>query len=135
MLLRPLEPEDLELLYSIENNEDLWNCSNADGPFSHYVLKKYIAEAATIHECGQLRLAIDIALDKTNSPSRPIGLIDLTNYNALAARAEVGITLLKEHRGKGYGTKALQLIETAEMLITLLLPWRRIGPDGRPGGG
>ena len=100
MLLRPLEPEDLELLYSIENNEDLWNCSNADGPFSHYVLKKYIAEAATIHECGQLRLAIDIALDKTNSPSRPIGLIDLTNYNALAARAEVGITLLKEHRGK-----------------------------------
>ncbi len=104
MLLRPLEPEDLELLYSIENNEDLWNCSNADGPFSHYVLKKYIAEAATIHECGQLRLAIDIALDKTNSPSRPIGLIDLTNYNALAARAEVGITLLKEHRGKGYGT-------------------------------
>ena len=111
MLLRPLEPEDLELLYSIENNEDIWNCSNADGPFSHYVLKKYIAEAATIHECGQLRLAIDIALDKTNSPSHPIGLIDLTNYNALAARAEVGITLLKEHRGKGYGTKALQLIE------------------------
>ena len=55
MLLRPLEPEDLELLYSIENNEDLWNCSNADGPFSHYVLKKYIAEAATIHECGELR--------------------------------------------------------------------------------
>lgn len=111
MLLRPLEPEDLELLYSIENDEELWNCSNADGPFSHYVLKKYIAEAATIHECGQLRLAIDIAPDNTNNLSRTIGLVDLTNYNALAARAEVGITLLKEHRGKGYGTKALQLIE------------------------
>lgn len=111
MLLRPLEPEDLELLYSIENDEDLWNCSNADSPYSHYVLKKYIAEAASIHECGQLRLAIDITLDNTNNTSHTIGLIDLTNYNALAARAEVGITLLKEYRGKGYGTKALQLIE------------------------
>lgn len=74
MLLRPLEPEDLELLYSIENNEDLWNCSNADGPFSHYVLKKYIAEAATIHECGQLRLAIDIALDKRTVHHVPLAL-------------------------------------------------------------
>lgn len=111
MLLRPLEPEDLELLYTIENDEKLWNCSNADGPYSHYVLKKYIAEAATIHECGQLRLVIDIAPDKANRASHPIGLIDLTNYNELAARAEVGIALLKEHRGKGYGPKALQLIE------------------------
>lgn len=112
MLLRPIEPEDLELLYTIENDETLWDCSNADGPFSHYALKKYIAEAATIHECGQLRLVIDIAPYKTKkSPTLPIGLIDLTNYNALAARAEVGITLLKEHRGKGLGTEALQLIE------------------------
>ena len=34
-----------------------------------------------------------------------------TNYSALNARAEVGITLLKAHRGKGLGSQALQLLE------------------------
>ena len=38
-------------------------------------------------------------------------MIDLTNYSALNARAEVGITLLKAHRGKGLGRQALQLLE------------------------
>lgn len=38
-------------------------------------------------------------------------MIDLTNYSALNARAEVGITLLKAHRGKGLGSQALQLLE------------------------
>lgn len=120
MRLRPLEPEDLELLYTIENDEHLWNTSNTDGPYSRFALKNYIASSANIYECEQLRLVIDIA--KTSQPnttsttqihttSHPIGLIDLTNYSPLNARAEIGITLLRAYQGQGYGQKALQLIE------------------------
>ena len=39
MHLRPLEPEDLELLYTIENDERLWNTSNTDDPTRALLLK------------------------------------------------------------------------------------------------
>ena len=41
--LRDLEPEDLELLYTIENAPELWNITNNDGPYSRFALKQYIA--------------------------------------------------------------------------------------------
>ena len=40
--LRALEPEDIDVLYSIENNKDLWKYSNRNEPYSKYTLKKYI---------------------------------------------------------------------------------------------
>lgn len=110
MYLRPLEPEDLELLYTIENDPSLWDTSNTDAPYSRFALKNYIASSASIHECSQLRQIIDLS-NSSNEPSQPVGMIDLTNYSALNARAEVGITLLKAHRGKGLGSQALQLLE------------------------
>ena len=42
--LRPLEPEDLDWLYSIENDTALWDTSNTDIPYSRYALRQYIAE-------------------------------------------------------------------------------------------
>lgn len=39
MYLRPLEPEDLELLYTIENDPSLWDTSNTDAPYSRFALK------------------------------------------------------------------------------------------------
>lgn len=113
MYLRPLEPEDLDLLYTIENNEEFWDTSNTNGPYSRFALKQYIASAASIYECGQLRLVIDLGNNHdSSSKSNPIGLIDLTNYSAIDARAEIGITLLQKFRGKGWGEKALLLIES-----------------------
>lgn len=110
MRLRALEPEDLELLYAIENDARLWDTSCADGPVSRYALKQYIASAATIHECGELRLAIEPAGGEDGGQT-PIGFVDLTGYNPQAARAEIGITLLKRYRGQGHGKQALLLLE------------------------
>lgn len=110
--LRPLEPEDLTLLYTIENDMEIWDASNTDGPYSRYALKQYIASARSVRESGELRMVIDLtppASQKANY--HPIGLIDLTNYVALDARAEVSIALLKEYRNKGFGLQALQKIE------------------------
>ena len=40
ILIRALEPEDLEYLYKWENNMDLWDVSDTLTPFSHFALKK-----------------------------------------------------------------------------------------------
>ena len=108
--LRALEPEDLSLLYTIENDTDLWDTSCTHGPYSKYTLKQYIASSATIYECGSQRFVISLE-DATNQQIHTIGIIDLTNYAPLDSRAEVGIALLKEYRGRGFGAQALFLVE------------------------
>lgn len=106
--IRPCEPEDLELLYTIENDPDIWDSTDTEGFYSHYALKNYIASAGTIHECGQLRLIIETEVD---GQSKGVGIIDLTDYSPLNARAEIGIALLKEYRGKGLSANALRIVE------------------------
>ena len=38
--LRALEPEDLDFLYEVENNESIWELSTTIVPYSKYVLKQ-----------------------------------------------------------------------------------------------
>ena len=40
--LRACEPEDLEVMYHIENNTSLWEVSGITVPYSRYTLKQYI---------------------------------------------------------------------------------------------
>lgn len=108
MRIRPIEPEDLEFLYTIENDPSLWDTTDTDAPFSHFALKQYLASLRPMQECGELRMAIEIEADARH---RTVGLVELTDISFYHARAEVGIAILKEHRGQGLGTKALQLIE------------------------
>ena len=42
LYLRALEPEDLEFLHELENNEEFWEVSATQAPFSKYILKKYL---------------------------------------------------------------------------------------------
>ena len=44
--LRAMEPEDLDLLYSIENDMVLWNVGTTNVPYSRYVLHDYIANSS-----------------------------------------------------------------------------------------
>ena len=43
IILRALEPEDLEVLFRWENDASLWELGSTLSPFSRYVLKEYIA--------------------------------------------------------------------------------------------
>ena len=36
VVLRALEPEDLDLLYGIENNPEVWDVSPTNVPYSRY---------------------------------------------------------------------------------------------------
>ena len=112
MTLRPIEPEDLALLYTIENDPELWDTSSASGPYSRYDLKQYVTQSLAAPSGSEARFVIEVARTEGKEPGPAIGLADLTNYSPLHARAEVGLALLKEQRGKGYGKQALQLLET-----------------------
>lgn len=103
--LRALEPEDLDLLCTIENDPDMWDVGTTATPYSRHALRQHIrAMGADITECGELRLVI--CQDTT-----PVGLVDLTSYNARAQRAEVSIALLAAYRHQGIGKAALQALE------------------------
>ena len=41
--LRALEPEDLEFVYAIENNESVWEVSNTQTPYSRFLIKQYLS--------------------------------------------------------------------------------------------
>lgn len=105
--LRAPEPEDLELLYTIENDSDTWDICSARVNYSRYALKQYIAQQPQeITTAGEVRLMIT-----DSNTGTAVGVIDLTSYSATNRSAEVGITLLKEQRGKGYGKEAIKSIE------------------------
>ncbi len=42
--LRAVEPEDLDLMYLIENDDLLWAYGSTTVPYSRYSLKQFIAE-------------------------------------------------------------------------------------------
>lgn len=105
--LRAVEPEDLELLYTWENNSHYWIISNTLTPFSRFTLKRYIENShQNIYETGQLRLMIDhISTGKT------IGTIDIFDFDAFHKRAGLGILIADESfRRKGYASMALQCL-------------------------
>jgi len=104
--LRALEPEDLEFIHTIENDESLWELSNTITPYSKFLIKQYIQHShKDIFEVKQLRLVI------SNYSNKPIGMIDLFDFDFKSGRAGVGI-LVKDvnDRQLGYGSEALQLL-------------------------
>ncbi|MCF8273128.1 MAG: GNAT family N-acetyltransferase [Flavobacteriaceae bacterium] len=104
--LRALEPEDLEFIHTIENDESLWELSNTITPYSKFLIKQYLEHShKDIFEVKQLRLVISSYNDK------PLGMIDLFDFDFKNGRAGVGI-LVKESidRQLGYGSEALQLL-------------------------
>ena len=105
--LRALEPEDLEFIYAIENDESIWTVSNTNTPFSKFLIKQYLENAhQDIYEAKQLRLVIC----KTES-NETIGLIDLFDFDPTNNRAGIGIIIQeKNNRINGYGSEALQLL-------------------------
>lgn len=103
--LRALEPNDLDFLYSLENDMSVWHVGNTLTPFSRFVLQQYLENAALdIYTIKQLRLII------CTSTNEAVGAIDLFDFDPLHKRAGVGIAVSAPHRGKGYAADALSLL-------------------------
>lgn len=106
ILLRALEPEDLELLYAWENNSEWWELGNTINPFSKYILREYIVNSdKSIYENKQLRLMITL---KQNMQT--IGMIDLFDFEPHHNRAGLGILIDKAYQKQGYAKLAFDLL-------------------------
>jgi len=112
--LRALEPEDLDMLYSIENDRKLWYVGTANVPYSRYLLHDYIANATgDIYTDKQVRMVITLS-------GKAVGLVDLFDFSPQHLRAEVGIAVLADYQGNGCAAEALQqLIDYARTTLHL----------------
>ena len=104
--LRALEPEDLEFIHNIENDESVWEISNTITPYSKFLIKQYLKQAhKDIFEVKQLRLIISTYDDMA------LGMIDLFDFDFKNKRAGIGILVKeKKYRAKGFGSEALKLL-------------------------
>ena len=103
--LRAPEPEDLELMYVMENDTTLWSIGNATLPYSRYTLREYLEQSRQdLFAEHQARFVIEL------QNGEAAGMIDLADFDPLNSRAEVCIGLLGKHRSKGIATRALTLL-------------------------
>ena len=108
LILRALEPSDVDLLYNWENNEKLWHLSNVITPFSRFTLEQYILNShQDIYTTKQLRLMID---KKSPDQIDTIGSIDLFDFDPSNKRAGIGILITDDEQNKGYASEALELL-------------------------
>lgn len=102
LILRALEPEDAVIMYEAENDESAWKYSDYLAPLSQELLQHYaLTYDAEPFRSGQLRLIIE-------NNKIPIGILDLFEISPRHLRAEIGIYLFPQFRGKGLGTEALK---------------------------
>lgn len=107
LMLRAVEPTDLDVLYRWENDEELWHTSATITPFSRKQLWDYIENYdGDIFRTHQLRLMIEeVATNKT------VGTLDLFDFDPVNSRASVGILIDREFQGQSYGKMALNILE------------------------
>jgi diamine N-acetyltransferase len=105
--IRALEPNDLEFIYAMENDETIWEVSSTQTPYSRFLVKQYLENAhQDIYEAKQLRLAI---CQDQDFPA--LGLIDLFDFDPKNNKAGIGIVIeASESRRKNIGSEALELL-------------------------
>ena len=97
--LRALEPEDLDVLYAIENDLDLWSVGYTTVPYSRYLLHDYIANSqCDIYADRQVRLVVEM-----EDGSDVVGIVDITDFEPRHNRAELGLVVRKKYRNMGFG--------------------------------
>ncbi|RLD30237.1 MAG: GNAT family N-acetyltransferase [Bacteroidetes bacterium] len=104
--LRALEPEDLDFIHTIENDESFWKISSTQTPYSKFLIKQYLDNAhKDIYEVKQLRLVI------SNYNDEALGMIDIFEFDFKNNRAGIGI-LIKETKDRkhGFASEALNLL-------------------------
>ena len=113
--LRAIEPEDLDLLYQIENDQQLWHVGATNVPYSRYTLHDYIATSSDdIYADRQVRLIIE------NAEHETVGICDIVRFDPQHLRAEAGIVIMNPYRQQGYAKAALrQLVYYALNILHL----------------
>lgn len=111
VILRALEPKDVDLMMIFENDTEVWPVSGTLSPYSKYTLEQYYKNSTQdIYTSRQLRLAIEL-ITEVSSPGITIGFIDLFDFDPQQRRAGIGILIGdKEHRRLGYALESVSLM-------------------------
>ncbi len=103
IILRAVEPNDLESLYRWENDVTLWKYGSTIAPLSRHLLAQYIENyTADIARDGQLRLMI-----VERKSSKAVGTIDCFDYDPTNRKAGVGLLIDPAYQHRGLGREAL----------------------------
>lgn len=123
--LRKVEPEDLDLLYSWENDAAAWRDGATHNPLSRADLSEYIlSTTGDIYRDGQLRMIISARVTNNAlshkstvesaelAEAKPVavGCVDLYEVDAHNRKAGVAIYIAPEFRGAHLATEALRSI-------------------------
>ena len=108
VLLRAVEPSDIDFIFQLENDTSVWYVSNTIAPYSRYAIEQYVLNSdQDIFTLKQLRLIIESAVV---SPSNRIGTIDIFDFDPLHKRAGLGIIIIEKEQRKGYALESLKLV-------------------------
>lgn len=100
--LRALEPEDLDLLYRIENDDALWGVGITNVPYSRFLLHEFLSSSTgDIYTDKQVRLVIE------NEAHQTVGLADLMSFDPKNMKAELGLVILRACRHQGYAASTI----------------------------
>lgn len=103
--LRAIEPSDVDVLYQIENDVDLWKDGAQIQPVTRFSIEGLAAQAGMdVFQTHQLRLMVcDINTDEE------LGCVDLFDFDPHNMNGGVGIMIRSEYREQGYGSEALSV--------------------------
>ena len=104
--LRALEPSDVELIYVMENDPEVWRVSGTLAPISRERLAHFIEEQNyDIYTTKQMRLAIDVE-------GVMVGSVDIFDFDPLNARFGIGVLVYgAENRRHGYARMAIETVK------------------------
>ncbi len=102
VVLRALRPDDVEPLWRARQDPLFWARTTA-APFAAQTLAEYRAryEAPATDDSAQFAVEADGTL---------VGRTGLFAVDPLARNGEVGLSVLPEHQGRGYGRDALRVL-------------------------
>ncbi len=122
--LRALEPNDLEFVYAMENDQSIWEVSNTQTPYSRFLVKQYLENAhQDIYEAKQLRLAI---CQDEDFPA--LGLIDLFDFDPKNNRAGIGIVIqATENRKNHIGSEDIGTENEASIALFTKFGFQKVG--------
>lgn len=107
IILRAVEPKDVDLLYLWENNSENWQISNTTIPYSKEILRQFVEAPQDIYASKQLRLMITL----TNT-DQTVGAVDLFNFDPKNQNASVGILIDESFRKNQFAFEALNLLKS-----------------------
>lgn len=108
VVLRAVEPEDVDVMYEWENNPKNWHISSTRRPFSRHMLSKFVeAQQGDLLQGGEVRLMIC-----RRDGGEAVGCVDLFDIDIYNHRAGVGVLIDCRYRRRGYAEDALRSVET-----------------------